>query len=114
MILEADFYGGSKATSFSSGNILLLKSSKRFQLFDPQPGGVKKVLLPDARTLELGGPRFCIANIHTTAVDFSLRTAGDVLISTMFNETAAVLSLADNTTLDGIWLLSDLGRIDFI
>jgi hypothetical protein len=62
MITQADFYGGSEYST-PSGDRTLKATSKRVQVVNPSVS--VSVILPDARTLSLGGPSFYV--LHTAA-----------------------------------------------
>ena len=103
-MLEADFYGGFRLIEIDGGgDTTLLLSSKRVQAFSKVNG--EAVILPDARTLKLGGPYFFIMNIKPLTGPTALRVRDSLstLLFSLSANRASLMSLLDNTTQAGVW-----------
>lgn len=99
-VSEQTFYGDAKFESISA--LFEVYPSKRVWTISATAGQL--VRLPDARTLEGGGPYFYIINIGANT--FTIRDNTNViLLNPLGTSEAAVIALADNTTRAGEWFI---------
>lgn len=85
-----------------SANVTLGRGWERAQSFNPDGAG-RKVILPDARKLKLGGPQFFLLNLHAS-LGVDVEDAAGGALFTLAAQQGAILSLAANGTLAGTWV----------
>lgn len=103
------FIGGGRIHNPLSADLILRKGWARLHTIVPD-AGTHAVVLPDAQLyMNPGGPIFIILNISGTfAVAIEDDNGGTVLGSLGANA-SAIISLADNTTQAGTWLVDVRG-----
>lgn len=98
-----DFFGGGQGDFAMVADRTLVAGHGRVQTLEADSAGLK-VVLPDARLLELGGPRFYVLNAGATNA-FAIEDAdGNVIVASLATSKGAILGLSKNDTLAGKWL----------
>lgn len=94
-------YGGALSGDIT-GDYTILRG-KRVITLDPDANGYAAIL-PDATTLDKGGPHFFIINESAT-YNLLVKDDGGNLLDTMTTKEMAICALVDNSTSNGLWIV---------
>lgn len=100
------FFGGSDRATLAGNTRTLQKNSERVQYLTSNTG-VSKVLMPDARRLKEGGPQFYVVSNADSLTNIQVKDQSDTtLLATLTPGQMATAFLLDNSTADGVWIVS--------
>ena len=104
MISQAAFFGGADVADVSADRTLVC-GSKRVQALTPQFSG-PDLILPDARTLRLGGPQFYVLNL-SGSYTLPVKDGGGSVLTTLAAGDAAICALVEQADAAGTWAVQE-------
>lgn len=93
--------GGGRLHAPLSSNLTLKAGWPRLHTLDPDAAG-REVILPDARTLRLGGPQFILLNIDATH-SIAVKDGSGTALVTLAAQEGVILGVSKIDTIAGKW-----------